>query len=381
MKKIAVITGTRADYGIYYPILKAILAHPDLKLSLIVTGSHLSPNFGNTVEEILKDGFKIEAKVDMLLDGDTGSAMARSLGTGIIGITQVLELIKPHILLILGDRGEMLAGAIAGVHMNIIVVHIHGGEVSGTVDEPLRHAITKLSHIHLVATEESAQRIIKLGERKDMIFVVGAPGLDTIVNQELIAPEIIAKKFNLNLSKPILLVLQHPVTTEVKKASWQIKQTMEALTELSMQTILILPNSDAGGQAMIKIIKKYNQYPFMQSFQNLPHREYLSLMKIAKVMIGNSSSGIIEAPSFHLPVVNIGTRQQGRQRAKNVIDVRYDKTEIVKAVNKALFNSNFKEKVRNCPNPYGDGKTGPRIAVILSEIKITQNLLQKKLTY
>lgn len=381
MKKIAVITGTRADYGIYYPILKAILAHPNLKLFLIVTGSHLSPKFGNTVDEILKDGFKIKAKVDMLLDGDTGSAMARSLGTGIIGITQVLESIKPHMLLILGDRGEMLAGAIAGVHMNIIVAHIHGGEVSGTVDEPLRHAITKLSHIHLVATDESAQRIIKLGEQKDAVFVVGAPGLDTIINQELIDPITTAKRFNLDISRSILLVLQHPVTTEVKEASWQMKQTMEALVELSMQTILILPNSDAGGQAMIKTIKKYAHYPFIQSFQNLPHIEYLSLMKIANVMIGNSSSGIIEAPSFHLPVVNIGTRQQGRQRAKNIIDVTYDKTEIIKAINKALFNSNFKEKVRNCLNPYGDGKAGPKIAKILSQIKITQSLLQKKLAY
>ncbi|MDI6786042.1 MAG: UDP-N-acetylglucosamine 2-epimerase [bacterium] len=381
MKKIAVITGNRADYGIYYPILKTILAHSNLELFLIVTGSHLSPDFGNTIDEILRDGFNIKAKVDMLPDDDTGAAMAKSLGKGIIGITKALELIQPNILLILGDRGEMMAGAIAGAHMNIVVAHIHGGEVSGTIDESLRHAITKLSHIHLVATNKSAKRIIKLGEQKNMVFVVGAPRLDTILNQKLIEPSIIAKKFNLDLSRPILLAVQHPVTTEINEAAWQMKQTMQALKKLSLQTILMLPNSDAGGQAMIKIIKEFKDCSFINSFSSLPHLEYLSLMKIAKVMVGNSSSGIIEAPSFHLPVVNIGTRQQGRQCSNNIINVKYNKVEIIKAINKALFDENFRKRIKNCKNPYGDGKASSIIVKILNKIKITPNLLQKKLTY
>ncbi len=382
-RKVAVITGTRAEYGLLYPVMKAIENNPKLELSMIVTGMHLSSEHGYTVNEIEKDGFKIDAMVDMLLSNDTGASMAKSLGIGIIGITQALEQIKPDIVLILGDRGEPFAGAIAASHMNIPVAHIHGGEstTGGCIDESIRHSITKFVHIHFPATEESAERIKKLGEEPWRIHTVGAPGLDTILNMELIPKERLIRRFSLNASEPLLLAIQHPVTTQPENAAKEMRITLEALAELNIQTILIYPNSDAGGRSMIEVIKEYEHLPFLHTFKSLFHIEYLSLMKIAGVLVGNSSSGIIEASSFHLPVVNIGIRQEGRQHTVNVIDVVHDKTKIIEAINKALHDEIFKKTVRECVNPYGDGKAGMRIAKVLAELEINNSLLQKKITY
>jgi UDP-hydrolysing UDP-N-acetyl-D-glucosamine 2-epimerase len=220
-----------------------------------------------------------------------------------------------------------------------------------------------------------------MGEDPANIFVVGAPGLDSILNEELIEPKKIAKSYMLDLSKQILLVVQHPVTTEVDDASHQIRETLEAISELKHQTILIYPNADAGGRKMIEVITGYEKYPFIKTFKSIPHKEYISLMKIASVMVGNSSSGIIETSSFGLPVVNIGSRQAGRERAENVIDVDYDKERIKTAIKKSLYDENFKEKVKKCKSPYGNGKAGVRIADVLNKIKIDKKLLQKKLTY
>jgi len=381
-RKICVVTGTRAEYGILKPVMKAIKKSPTLELSVIVTGMHLAQQFGYTVREIEEDSFRIDAKVDMLLDGDTGTAMVKSIGNGIISIAQALDIIKPDIILILGDRIEPLAAAITGAYMNIPIAHIHGGDsAKAGLDEYARHAITKLAHIHFPATEKSAERIIKMGEDPSNVFVVGAPGLDTILNEKLIEPTRLSETYNLNLSEPILLVVQHPVTTEVEDAPDQIRETLEAIVELKHQTVLIYPNADAGGRKMIEVIKKYEKYFFITTFKSIPHKEYISLMKIASVMIGNSSSGIIETSSFGLPVVNIGSRQEGRQRAENVIDVGYDKEEIKAAIKKALYDEDFKEEVKKCKNPYGDGKAGVKITDILSKIKIDKKLLQKRLTY
>jgi UDP-hydrolysing UDP-N-acetyl-D-glucosamine 2-epimerase len=316
----------------------------------------------------------------MLHTEDTGAAMVKSIGKCIQKMTGVLERIKPDFFVLLGDRAEMLAGAVAASYMGILIAHLHGGEVSGSVDDSVRHAITKLAQIHFPATRESAKRIIKMGEDPSRIFIVGAPTLDTILNEKLPERVELSKKYDLDLAKPILLVLQHPVVTEADEATHQIKETLDAIVELKHQTILIYPNADAGGRRMIKVIKKYERYPFIRSFKSISYTDYLGLMKVASVMVGNSSSGIIEAPSFHLPVVNIGTRQAGRERSTNVIDIGYDKEEIVEAVKKALDNK-FKAKVKKCKNPYGDGKTSQRIVKVLSEIEITPSLLQKKITY
>lgn len=379
-RKILYITGTRADYGLMKSVLKEIEEHPKLELEIVATGMHLMPEFGMTINEMKKDGFKIH-EIDATYEEDNKESMTIFVGKFIQLLTKKVKEIKPDIILLLGDRGEMLAGAIVGAYLTIPMAHIHGGDITSTVDEPIRHAITKLAHIHFPATEKSAERIIKMGEDPAKVFVVGAPGLDTLLNEKLVEQEVLSEKYTLELSKPILLVVQHSVTTEVDEAPDHIHETLEAILELKYQTILIYPNADAGGRKMIEVIKKYEKYPFIRTFKSIPHKEYLSLMKIASVMVGNSSSGIIEAPSFRLPVVNIGSRQEGRERAENVMDVVYDKEEIKTAIKTALYDEDFQEEVKNCKNSYGDGKAGVRIADILSKIKTDKKLLQKRITY
>ncbi|MFC2010258.1 UDP-N-acetylglucosamine 2-epimerase [Chloroflexota bacterium] len=382
MRKITAVTGARSEYGILYPVLKAIKSSPELQLCLLVTGMHLSHEFGYTTKEIERDKFKIDVKVDMLLGSDTPEAMAKSVGLGIIGMAQAWEQLKPDIVLVLGDRVEPFAAAISAAYMNIPVAHIHGGDSSaGGIDEYARHAITKLTHIHLPATQKSAKRIIRMGEDEWRVHVVGSPTIDFIMNEPLILADEVARKFKLDLSRPLILMVQHPVTTQIEQASKQIRTTLEAIVETNYPTILIYPNSDAGGRRMIKVIREYERHQSIITFKSLPRKEYLSLMKVASAIIGNSSSGIIDAPSFGLPAVNIGIRQEGRERGDNVIDVGHSKSEIVKAINKALTDTDFLVGVKKCRNPYGDGKASGRITDILSRVEITPELLQKKITY
>lgn len=381
MKKIAVVTGTRAEYGLLAPVMRAIQNHPQLDLSIIATGMHLSQDHGYTIDQIAKDGFKITASVDMHLEnsiGAPGASISMSLGVGIMGIARVFDRIEPDIVLILGDRGEALIAAITALHMNIPIAHIHGGDTmtGGVIDSSIRHAITKLAHIHFSATAESAARIKRLGEEPWRIHTVGAPGLDTILNSKLLSKEELVEIYSLNANEPLLLVVQHPITTEPEKAADQMRTTLEALSELNMQTILIYPNSDAGGASMIRVIKEYGDHSFILTSKSLPYIEYLSLLNIADVLIGNSSSGIIEAPMFNLPVVNIGIRQEGRQRSTNIIDVDHDKEQIIEAI----LCAKFKRRV-NHVNIYGDGTAGLRIANVLAGLEIDDKLLQKKITY
>lgn len=383
MRKIAVVTGTRAEYGILYPVLKAIEVKPKLELSLVVTGMHLSPEFGYTVKEIQNDGFKVDAKIDTLLSSDTPEAMAKSVGLGIIGMAQAWEQLKPDIILVLGDRVEPLAAAISGAYMNIPVAHIHGGDSPrGGLDEYARHAITKFAHIHFPATKTSAERIIRMGEDEWRVHVVGSPALDVILNEPLIPAEQLTEKFGLDLSRPLILLVQHPLTTEVENAAGQMRETLRAIIEVGYPAIVVYPNSDAGGRRMIEVIKEYEKkYPFIKALKSLPRREYLSLMKVASVLVGNSSSGIIDAPSLGLPAVNIGTRQEGRERGRNVIDVGHSKQEIIEAIKRALTDKEFLDEVKRCENPYGDGKASQRITEILSKVGTTPELIRKKITY
>lgn len=381
MRKICVITGTRANYGRLKTIMNAIINHPELELKLIVTGMHLIPEFGYTVTEIEKDGYTIDARVDMHLSNDTGAGMCKSLGLGLIGMTQVIESIQPDIILILGDRDEDLAGAIIGAHMNIPVAHVHGGEVTGTIDESIRHATTKFSHIHFAATPGSRERLLKLGEVEEYVFNVGSPGLDAILNREYSTRNEVFNKFNLDNSKKLIIVAQHPVTTQKEHAAQQMRQTMEAIKELGEQTILIYPNADAGGREMIEVIKEYENLDFVSTYRNINFEDYLELLKHVDAMVGNSSSGIMEAPSYYLPVVNLGTRQDGREQANNILNIEHDKQLIKEAIKKCLYDKNFIQQVNRCINPYGDGKTGERIANILAEIEINDKLTQKKIAY
>jgi GDP/UDP-N,N'-diacetylbacillosamine 2-epimerase (hydrolysing) len=372
MKRIVYITGSKADFGRMYYTLKSIKEHPGLTLHIIATGMHLSREQGYTIQEVDRE-FRIDSKIDMLLNSYSGGAMAKSLGIGVLGITQALEDIKPDIVLLLGDRGEMLAGAIASSHLNILTAHIGGGHVSGSIDDRIRDAISVLSDIHFVATKGNAERVMALGVDASKVYIVGAPDLDAITDKAFAPPDEVAKNFALDLSAPIILVSQHPVTTEAIEAGKQMRETMEAIIELGMPTIVTYPNSDAGGDQMLQVLEKYHSYPFVQIHRSIPYPLYLGLMNVAKVIVGNSSAGIIEAPSFGLPAVNIGTRQKDRERAENVIDVGYDKEEIKAAIQKTLHDRRFMEKAKRCCNPYGDGKTSQRIVKILSTLEITHN--------
>jgi GDP/UDP-N,N'-diacetylbacillosamine 2-epimerase (hydrolysing) len=382
LKSIAVVTGTRAEFGILTPILAEIMRSKELELHLIATGMHLSKKHGYTLRDVELSGFRIDEVVDMSPTDDSEASMAKALGKGIVGITEAFERINPDIVLVLGDRSEAFAGAIAGAYTNRVVAHVHGGEVTkGCIDESIRHAITKLAHVHFPATRDGAERIIRLGERRANVHVVGAPALDVILGSARSAPEELARELGLDLSKPIILVVQHPVTTQACEAADQMKVTLHALEALHEQTVLLYPNDDAGGMRMIKVIEESTLPPYIKTYPSLPQKQYFGLMAVTAVMVGNSSSGIIEAPSFGLPFVNIGIRQEGRLRGDNVIDVPHDSDAIVQAVLKALHDEAFREKVSKRRNPWGDGKAAKRIVKVLSKLVITEDLLQKQITY
>jgi UDP-N-acetylglucosamine 2-epimerase (non-hydrolysing)/GDP/UDP-N,N'-diacetylbacillosamine 2-epimerase (hydrolysing) len=382
-RKITVVTGARSEYGILFPVMKEIKSTKNLKLSVIVTGMHLSHEFGFTIDDIKRDGFKIDEEVDMLLSGDTRLSMVKSLGIGIIGIAQALETIDPDIVLVCGDRSEPFAAAVSASYLSKPVAHLHAGDAAkgSNIDDSIRFAIAKFAHIHLAATEKQGERLIKLGEEPWRVHVVGSPTIDRILSANIPSRESVARDYSLDLAKPIALVVQHPTSIDAENAANEIRETMEAVRELELQSIVVCPNADAGGRAMIQVINEYQKYPFIKIFKSLPQEEYLALMSVASVIIGNSSSGIIEAPSFKLPAINIGIRQEGRERADNVIDVGYSKNEIVQSIKKALYDDDFRAKVKECKNPYGDGKSSRRIVKILSEAKVDTALLRKKMTY
>jgi len=388
MRKIAVLTGSRGDYSVYSSVLDAIDKRRDLKYEFIVTGMHLSARFGHTIDELIKDHRKIGAKFPMLKYPDTLSGMVKNTGVCMIGVTEAILKIKPDAILVLGDRGEQLVAALAGAHMNIPVAHLHGGEVSGTIDESIRHAVTKFAHIHLAATKKSRERIIKLGEKKENVFLVGSPGVDSVKKKGRMSRFEVAGYFGFNPDLPIILAVQHPVTTEFKVAAENMKVFTEALIELDEQTVCIYSNSDAGYirmmQALESRLKERKFRHKIKIYKSLPHDIYLSLLKHADVMIGNSSSGIIEAPSCKTPYVLVGTRQEGREKAKSILEAGYNKRQIIKAAKKALNDKAFKRTVNNCKKPYdpfNDANSGRRVARILATFKISSGLLQKRITY
>lgn len=382
-KTVCVVTGTRAEYGILRSVIREIHKSPRLRLQVVATGMHLSKAFGKTINEIKKDGFVVAAQVVMTPKNDSLEAMARSVGDGIKGIVMALKKLQPDIVVVLGDRVEALAAAIAAAYLNIILAHIHGGDsTQGGLDESARHAITKFAHLHFPATKTSAERIHKMGEENRRIFVVGAPGLDEILHAKVPPRRALLKKFHLDGTQPIALVVQHPITTDVARAQRQIVETLEALRSASLQSIIVYPNADAGGRGMIKVIESYlSRYPYLRGYQSLTREEFLGLMRVANVMVGNSSSGIIESASLKLPVVTIGIRQAGRERSTNVITVGHQRRAIARAIRKALFNAQFLVCVRRAKSPYGDGFAGKRIRKVLERVPLSQKLLQKKLTY
>lgn len=381
MRNIAVLTGTRANYGRLLPVMQAVQRHPDLGLKLLVTGMHLDPSRGNTYREIEKDGFAIDYKIPVPLEDGDGPAMARALGNMIVSLTDVLVQLEPDVLLLLGDRGEELAGAVAGAHCGIPVAHLHGGEITGSIDESTRHAISKFAHIHLAATEDSAARLERMGEDQWRIFTVGSPGLDYILGQPKEPAALVRKEFGVPDGDKLLIVLQHPVTSEAESAAQQMRETMEAVLETGYTSVVIYPNTDAGGNDMIRVIESYSTNPKPRIRQSVPYSTFLSLLAAADLMIGNSSSAIMEAPSFGLPCINLGSRQQGRLRGSNLIDSAHDRSAIGNAIREALTNAAFRQACATRYNPYGDGHTGPRVASLLTTLDLGPRWLSKRNSY
>ena len=367
-RTIACMTATRADYPRVKSVLQEISIRKNLELKLLVTGMHLLKEFGYTVREIEKDGFDIADRIEMYLWDDSPYGMAKAAARCADGIADTLKNIKPDILLLTVDRIETLAAAQSSAYMNIPIAHIQGGEVTGTIDESIRHAVTKLAHIHFPATPDAAERIIKMGESPANVFTVGCPYIDIIRTTEYRSKEDLALAYNLNSERPVVLFIQHPVTTEYGEGAKQIKITIEALKRFTdIQIIAIYSNADAGGREIIEIMKNT---PHFHVFPNIASEDFLSLMKHSALIIGNSSAGIREAPSFHIPSVNIGSRQNGRLRASNVIDVQHDADAIAQAIRKALYDEEFKNKVSRVNNPYGDGFSAKRIVDILERIDL-----------
>lgn len=381
MRKIAVVTGTRAEYGYLKPLMDAIENDGELDLIPIITGMHLLSDFGNTYKLVEKD-FSKSVKVQMSLKGDNLKDMANYLSSGIQHFADYFYKNPLDIIVVLGDRSESLAAALAALYLNFPIAHINGGDASvGAIDGSIRHAITKIAHIHFVHTKENAERIERMGEEKKRIFVVGALTLDTILNKKLKSKKEIFREYKLDENKKTFLVIQHPITTLKDKGFSQMKELFLAIDSLKEQTIMLYPNCDSGGKKLIDLIKKYEKKNYLHVFKNLPHEDYLSLMKSTDVMIGNSSSGIIEASSFKIPVINIGNRQQGRSRTENILDVEPIKNKIVNAIDISLNDKNFSKKVKTSKNKFGEGKSSQKIVKILKELKITDKLIQKHITY
>lgn len=381
MRRIVLVTGSRGEYGYVRPIVRQIMADPDLDYAIVATNLHLLSDFGGSIEEIERDGFQISDRIYMALDGYTPVSMSKSLGIFLLGISDALARLRPDILLVSGDRGEQLMAAIAAAHMNIPVAHVQAGELSGNIDGMTRHAIARFAHIHFASSYDAADRLRRMGEQEFRIFLTGAPQLDDLINGDYAQPEEIAGLFDLNLSRPIIVLVQHPVVEEFEDTLSQMEETLEAICALGHQTVAIFPNNDAGNMEVRRLLQRYRR-PWIRVERNVPRHVYGGLLNAGSVIVGNSSSGLIEAPCFALPAVNVGSRQRNRERGSNVIDVPCERAAIRTAIERALdpaFRAYLREQGGN---PYlGDGKVGQRIVEILKTVPITQELLKKQIAY
>jgi len=366
---ICIITGSRAEYGLLSPLLKLIKEDEKLQLQIIATGMHLSPLFGSTWQEIERDGFSINEKVDIELSKDSKVGIARSTGLAVIRLSESLERLKPDWVVLLGDRFESFAAASAAHLLGIPIAHLHGGELTeGAVDDAFRHAITKMASLHFTAAEEYRQRVIQLGESPNRVFNVGAIGLDNVKRLTLLSKNELEKQLAFTELDKTILVTFHPVTLESVSSEEQLKELLGVLDDLKDHKIIFtFPNADADGRVIIGLLEDYvaRNVNRAKAFASLGQLRYLSLLKYVQAMVGNSSSGLIEAPAFGLPVVNIGSRQNGRLRPPSVIDTPPDKKNISEAVQKALSQS-FRDRCREMSNPYGDGTAAKKI---LKQIK------------
>ena len=378
-RKITVTTGSRSEYGILRPVLKKLKNNKNFQLYLLVTGTHLSKKFGYTISEIKKDGFKPYSTFNMIPSRDENYYMAKSIGEGITHFAKIFKKIKPDINLLLGDRTEMLASAIAAYHMNIPNAHIHGGDVSGNVDEYTRHAITKISNIAFAATRKSKERIIKMGENPKFVFFTGSPSIDEIKICKISSKIDLYKKYKLKIDNNTIILLHHPLTTQILQIKSQILNILNAITKIQNQTITISPNSDSGNKIIFDNLTKYSKkFRFIQKFDSLPREDFLGLLKYGGVLVGNSSSGIIEASYIGTSVVNIGNRQQGREQTKNVVNVKNINENTIKT---SIIRALRTQKSIKPNYLYGDGNASKKIVDILQKIRLDDNLIEKRIYY
>jgi UDP-N-acetylglucosamine 2-epimerase (non-hydrolysing)/GDP/UDP-N,N'-diacetylbacillosamine 2-epimerase (hydrolysing) len=375
-RKICVVTGSRADYGLLYWLLKEIHADPDLHLQVVATGMHLSPEFGLTYQVIESDGFTVDAKVEMLLSSDTPSGVAKSIGLGIIGFSDVWARLRPDIIVLLGDRFEIFAAAQAAMVTRIPIAHIAGGDVTeGAIDESIRHSITKMSHLHFVTNEASSRKVLQLGESPECIFNVGSPGLDWIKRTQLLSRKELEVALDYRFQKKNLLVTFHPVTLERQTAGDQFKELLKAIDGLGDQfgVIFTKPNADIDGRGIIELMNEYSKgNPRVRVYTSLGQVRYLSALSQVDAMVGNSSSGLYEMPSFRKPTINIGDRQRGRLQADSVINCSPSADAIMQAIRQGL-SGDYSGTI----NPYGDGESAARIKRRLKDVAMPESLLKK----
>jgi UDP-hydrolysing UDP-N-acetyl-D-glucosamine 2-epimerase len=379
-KRIGVVTVSRSDYGHLRPVLEAIRRAPDLELLLLVAGMHLASEFGLTVRDIEADGFPISARVEMLGGDDTPEAVAAATGRGVAGFGEAFARLRPDLVVVLGDRFEMLAAAVAALPFALPVAHIHGGEVSeGAMDNQIRHAITKLAHLHFASAEPHAQAIAAMGEEPWRIHTVGAPGLDRLATTDPLSRAALARELGLPEAGPWLLVTFHPVTLEYRETAVHIDELLAAIEKTDGFVLITYPNADTSGRLIVERIEDFaGRHPRRcRLAKSLGERLYLSLLRHADLMIGNSSSGLIEAPSFGLPVVNVGARQRGRLRGANVIDVEPSREDILRGIEAAQAPA-FRARARAAANPYGDGHAAPRVVEVLRAVSLDARLVQKR---
>jgi UDP-hydrolysing UDP-N-acetyl-D-glucosamine 2-epimerase len=379
-RKICIITGTRAEYGLLYRLLRAIKDDKSLKLQIIASGTHLSKEFGLTYKQIIKDGFIINKKVRSIFYSQGEISLARSIAIACMGFEQALKKLKPDIVVILGDRYEMFAAAVAAYTLQIPIAHIHGGEVTaGVLDEAFRHSITKMAYLHFPCIKQYADRIIRMGESPRRVFVAGALGIENIKRLNLLSKSGLEKALNFRFKRKTAVITYHPETLGKVSSQKQIKELLEAINPFKMDFIFTSPGAEAGSGIIREYIKKYvkKNKKRAEFFDSLGQIRYLSLLKYADLMIGNSSSGIIEAPSFRLPVVNIGDRQKQRYRCLNILDCKCSQKEIKRAIKKAL-STGFRNKIAKVKSPFGKGETSAKIKKMLKTILLDKDILKKE---
>lgn len=388
-RTIAVFTGNRAEYGLQVPILRAIAADPRLTYQLLVSGAHLKEDFGRTLGEIEADGFTIHREVRIDMGGDSLQMTAQAIGTGVVNLSAVLGEDPPDFLVVYADRFESFAAMIAGTQMGIPTAHLEGGDYTegGALDDSVRHAMTKLAHLHFTTNEQAADRVRRMGEEPWRIHNVGLPSLDLVAAGDYPAPEDVYRRFGLDPARPILVFTQHSVATEFDQAAEQVRPSIAALEhaarEWGCQVIVTYPNDDAGGRRIMRELEQLEErhVPSVQVHRSLGRLLYHGVLNVATACLGNSSSGIKETPAFHCACIDIGPRQQGRLRATNVIQVPYDAAAIKEAIWRCLHDDAFRSELRACANPYLAGNAGRRIADVLASTPIDARLIQKRMTY